>query len=162
MVVWGNHKFKKVGNHELYELNMHLFTWTHIHTGMPKPHQISSRVSLTSLTDNRLVLYVGSCMDDAAAWIFDVESYQWRKYKHKARHNYSKLGFTGIPGLNNDVIIVGKHFKKNLEKTVISVMLEPKSLQQLAVRKIHQCKTNLPWKSLPLSLRCKLLDSLSD
>ena len=141
---------------ELHELNMNLCAWTHIYTFVPASPGFRTSF-LAPPTTNQLMLHGYSDDEEGGfTWILDVnKSYQWRQYpagddEHCFCQEYSS---TGISGLNNDVIIIGGHTDSRSDKPVSSVMLEPKSLQQMAMIIIQQNKTNLPWKSLPHALR---------
>ena len=149
---------------ELYELNMYRLVWTHIHTGTPKPRiftetfqdpMIGSISLLAPVTANQLVLH-GNSVEGKSTWVFDVESKQWRQYPTGVKCDCWSYCCTGACGLNGDVIISEFHQDTGCNKPIFSVMLEPKSLQQLAMVIIHQNKTDLPWQSLPQSLLCKL------
>ena len=151
-------------DNKLYELNMHCMAWTHIHTATPRPHISTSPLfartaTTTSLlapvTTTQLVLH-GHSRDDKKTWVFDVDSYQWREYRTAPKCYCIAYCCTGASGLNSDAIVFGVHTDMGCNKSIFSLMLEPKSLQQLAMRIIHQNKTNLPWTCLPPPLRCKL------
>ena len=140
---------------DLCELDLNSLTWTHIHTRMPSPQICGCESSLNWLQDNLLVLH-----DRSSTWILDVESYEWRPHHEIARCSCLS-NYTCTPGVNSDVIIlVGGHKGKECDAHVYSVSLEPKSLEQLAMRIIHQYKNDLPWTRLPLSLRRKLTGAL--
>ena len=89
--------------------------------------------------------------------ILDVESYKWRPHDD-VRTCYclrdSMTHYSGTAGINNDVIIlVGDRTHMECNKHIFSVTLEPKpkTLQQLAMRIIHQYRTDLLWETLPPS-----------
>ena len=149
---------------ELYELNMHQLARTRIHTDVPKPQIFSESFQdpeihpislLVPVKANQFVLH-GHSTKGKSTWILDTESYQWRQYPMGAKCYCIISWYTGAPGLNSDVIIFGIHNDTRCSKPVFSVMLEPKSLQQLAMRMIHQYRTSLLWTSLPPPLRRKL------
>ena len=60
-------------------------------------------------------------------------------------------------GLNTDVVIIGglKEYTQSIYNSTIHVMLEPKSLQQLAVQTIDKNKALIPWQGLPNNLIAK-------
>ena len=138
-----------VCKNKLYELNMESLVWTHIRTSI----QISKSFrtsSLTPLSQNRLVID-GCSSEGRSTWIFDVESDRLRQFPASAKCYCFLFPATGTSGLNGDVIILGGH-KTPCNKRDFSVMLEPKSLQQFAMRIIYKYEKDLPWKNLPLML----------
>ena len=148
-------------DHELYELNMQRLTWTHIHTSISKPQVLTAPRAicatsplLTTITTNHLLLH-GQSRDGKDTWMFDVESYQWREFRTETCYCIF-YRCSCVSGLNSDVIVLVAHTDIRCNKSIYSLMLEPKSLQQLAMRIIHQNKTNLPWTYLPPQLRRKL------
>ena len=145
---------------ELYELNVYSLEWTHIHVDTPRPGRFGTS-SLTPLTYNKLLLH-GDLHKAHSTWILDVESYRWRQYQEEAKCDCVP-SYTGIPGLNNDaIIVVGGHVENDCDTDFFSVTLEPKSLQQLAITIIYEHKASLPWTSLPSSLRCKLMGTVCE
>ena len=146
---------------ELYELNMNSLAWTHIHNFLPTPRGFRKSF-LVPLTANQLALHSHS-HEGRSTWILDVnESRSYisaRPYPAAEECYCLQYSCTGTCGLNNDVIIlrVGGHVSDRCTKPVFSVMLKPKSLQQLAMTIIHQNKKDLPWRSLLPPLICKRL-----
>ena len=154
----------------LHELNMHSLVWTHIditkswRKGFINPH-VSERpfkwyISITPITNSELAL-VGydSNKKRTFTWILDVESHTCRMHMNETE-NRSQWGLnhTGTPGLNNTVILLGgEPSSQETNNSMFSVMLEPKLLQQLALKAIHQHKNVLQWKSLPRKLIHKLI-----
>ena len=145
---------------DIFELTMHSLTWTHIQTIQPG---IRARISftLTTLTNNQLVLHggnIGSHMCSEAlsdTWIMDLTSYSWRQYK--SRKDHARVRHTASVGLNNNVIIIGgteDNCKPNSEsyQNVFHVMLEAKSLQQLAAQIIYKYHNEINWNCLPNKL----------
>ena len=151
-------------NDELYELNMHQLAWTHIHTSKPKPQiygeaPVDFRTDhfslLVPVTANQLVLH-GHSEKGKSTFVFDVDSNRFFQTDMKC---YCALScYTGARGLHSQVIIFGIHNGPRCDKPIFSVMLAPKTLQQLAMRIIHQNKMDLPLTSLPPSLTMKLAD----
>ena len=135
-------------HNDLHELNMDTFQWTHIDISLRG--YLDPDCSLTPITSSKLVLQYGG-----TTWIIDVLSHEWRKYRR--RHTcclYNTIGFTA---LNSNAIILGCplpfHGQQNVCNPIYSVMLDPKSLQQLAMKTIHRHREILPWNSLPSSLK---------
>ena len=149
---------------ELFQLNMSTLAWTRIETSTPKPEAIGA--GLTPITEKQLVLYGGSV---ESVQILDVGSYTWKKHSAVQRGIGSRLHYrTGITGLKSNVTIIGvfpvatrsrKLSRKQSSSLSRSVMLEPKSLLQLAIKIISENKNELPWKCLPESFRCKMMDT---
>ena len=141
--------------YELYQLDMLSLTWTQIQTGEPKPRG-RTFCSLNALTDNMLVLHGGRIpFTDhlfSDTWIMDVTSLTWRK--HSVTKDNPRCTHTGSSGINNDVIIIGGIGGISFAGAKISVlckdafhvMLEPKSLQQVALKTVHEHQAKLPWK----------------
>ena len=137
----------------LYTLSMHSFTWTRIETTMPKPIR-NSKASLTPISASQLLSYGGFSQDISdknltLSWIFDIQSRQWKQ--HPIAETYHRWNHTGITGLNSRVIILGGG------NTISVVILEPKSLEQLAIQRIYKHRSKLPWKKLPKKLTCKIM-----
>ena len=138
-------------NDELSELDMHSLVWTHIETSFPRPPN-TLKVSLTPITGNLLILH-RSFGKEQFTWVLDVQSYTWREHWNSgnkvSRH-------TGTAGLYNNVILLEDNLmdpdETGMVSPVVSVMLEPKSLQQHAMTTIHKNRTTLPWKTLPPQL----------
>ena len=143
---------------ELYQLNLLSLTWIHIPTGMK---QICRLPFLTPLRDNLLALLDhGSSNKIHTTWILDVDSCKWRPH-HEVVGFYSLSRYSSTPGVNNDAtILVGGYNGQICETDLFFAMLQPKSLEQLAMRIIHQNRNELPWKSLPPSLRRELTVTL--
>ena len=137
---------------ELYQLLLNCLTWIQIHIGMPKP-QICKLPFLTPFGDNQLALldHDGSNKIHTTG-ILDVESYKWRQH-HEVVGFYCLSRYSSTPGVNNDAtILVGGYNSETCDMNLFFPMLQPKSLEQLAMRIIHQNRNDLPWKSLPPSL----------
>ena len=152
---------------ELYQLNMVSLTWTEIQTGQVKP-PYRTRCSLTSVTENRIVLHGGECTSHESlkdTWILDLSSLSWKRYE--ASKGVSRTGHTGTACINTNIIIIGGNMStrdengiltyKQLYSDAFSVKLEPKTLQQVAIQKIYHHRDVLPWKVLPNSLKARLL-----
>ena len=150
--VWLHGGHTGVGwENKLYELSMNSFSWTHICIEIPRP-LVSGKSALASLSDNHLVIHLhGGSHQGRSIWIFDVESYQLRQSPGDVKCYQQQFPSTGTRGLNRDAIILGGHHIPKFT-SVFTVMLEPKRLQQLAMRIIHQHKKDLHWKSLPPQL----------
>ena len=144
---------------DFFQLNMHSFTCTQIQTGEPSP-QARRMCTLTRITDNQLVLHGGLTVDPDVrtlndTWIIDITSYSWRPYTSsidRVRNDHA-----ATLGLNSHVIIIGGY--KDICDTddvyydnIFHVMLEPKSLQKLALHTVYKNQPELPWKGLPNKL----------
>ena len=146
---------------ELYYLNMNSLSWTLIWPLIPQiwPPVVAA-ASLTPVADSQLVLH-GGTSETGSSWIFDVKSRSWSR--HLATDDHDCHHSTGTTGLNGYVVVVGGirwSPWSHAYSPVFCVMLEPKSLQQLAVRAIHQHETPLNLKCLlPSSLRQKIISA---
>ena len=151
-------------NSDLYELNMLSFAWTKIETTMPRPNG-RRQASFIPISSSQLVLYGGNGYQDehdqnlTVPWIFNVQLHTWKQ--HPMAECYLRKDHTCITGLNSSAIILGgktsrgsQHQRKS---TIFYVRLEPKCLQQLAIQMIYKHKSELPWKSLPKNLTCKIM-----
>ena len=142
---------------DLHQLNMVTLIWTEIETGHVKPQKCYT-CSLNAITEHQLLLHGGlsstyQSLNDT--WIFDLLSLSWRQYP--ASRNPPRNGHTGTSSINSSVIITGGlHQDSNITyhvcNDVITLRLEPKSLQQMAVWTIYQHRDVLPWKLLPYQL----------
>ena len=142
----------------IFELAMHSLTWTQLQTGQLCP-QVRASCTLTALAGEKLVLHGGFGDPDrfSDTWIMDLSSHSWKLYTSQKDHD--RWYHTGSLGPNNDVIILCG-FKKQSDDEVYSntfhVMLEPRCLQQLALKLICKHQDQLPWKLLPAKLISKL------
>ena len=139
--------------HDLHELNMHSCTWTIIETQQMQPQAYVSCI-LSTMSENKLVLHGGKndnwkTLSDT--WILDLETETWKQYSSDTPRSCH----TGSQGINNSVIIIGgilgidymdQH--ESVYKPIFFILTELKSLQQLAMQKIHKHHTVLPWKYL--------------
>ena len=143
---------------DFYELDMLSFLWTQIKTGILRPLEETVKATLTPIQDSQLALYGGMFATSGSTWIFDVESYTWRTHQDM----YQQYNHSGLTGLNGDVIILGGflnhvHDHDTVYKPFVNVRLQPKSLQQLAMRIVYENRTDLTWESLPPKLIRKMM-----
>ena len=147
--------------YDLYKLNMHSLTWTQIDIDRPKV----SHALFTVTTSNQLVLHGLSpsgqgILRPLETWILDTGSSKWKQFPVSEECTLICL-YTATTGLNNDVIMVYNHSHScKSENSILPVLLEPRSLQQLSMRIIHEYSGELPWESLPQTLICKLMGKL--
>ena len=146
----------------LRHLDMNSLIWMNIQTTEPKP---SMRIygSLTVIGNTQLVLhgkyedYIGKDMSDT--WIFDLSSVSWRKFTGTVEENPVRSCNTCTPGINNSAIIIGGWYyglRARDPLMNVHVMLEPKSLQQIAMKTVYKNKTTLSCEVLPRKLRSLL------
>ena len=140
---------------DFHELSMDSFQWTHIDTSIPE--LVNLGWTLTPITTNQLAVHHGNCN---ITWIFDVLSHKWRKYHRK--HSCCLYSVTSTTGLNSNAMFLGSGGQQNVYNPVFSVMLEPKSLQKLAMKTIHRHRETLPWNSLPSSLKKKMMSTVTN
>ena len=149
----------------LFVLNMDSLTWSEIKTQSPTRY---SFFTLTAITDSQLALYndMRSAKNGISdPWIFDIPSRSWKQYTMTA--DRARCGHTATTGLNSVIIIGGdRYYDNKINRTyryngfvspVFHIMLWPESLQQLAMKTIHQHKTELPLESLPQKLLCRIM-----
>ena len=149
---------------DFFMMNMDALFWTMLITNQPYPGPCFG-MSLTSVTANHLVLYVGyhGSLALNEAWIFDADHGVWTKYTKFKDH--TRYDHTGTRGLTNSVFISGGPIlcdTKKVHKRTFHLMLEPKSLRQLAMHTIYQHKDMLPWKCLPSKIINRLMDPAED
>ena len=145
---------------ELYELNMLDLIWTQIQTGHPKP-QSRAISTLNGVSGSKLVLHGGHdapCWALNDTWILDIPSQTWRQYRSNTDH--ARWDHTSTVGVNDCSVIIGG--AKGDDDTydyyscLFFIMLEPRSLQQLAMQMIFKHRVELPWQHLPNKLRALL------
>ena len=151
-------------NNDFYELNIHSFGWTKIESTIPRAKG-RKKASLTSISASQLVLYGGYNGNHRdknlrVPWIFDVQSHTWRQ--HFTTETHHRWGHTGITGLNRRAIILGGKItpcegSQQQKDIMISVVMEPMKLQQLAIQIIYIHSSKLPWENLPKKLICKIM-----
>ena len=151
--------------HDLHELNMHSCIWTLIQT---QQMQLQAHMSctLSMISDDKLILHGGRNFGDrkfSDTWMLDLPTRTWRQYTSGT--NTPRSSHTGSRGINNSVVIIGgipgiskgdRHRHQARYKSIVHVLTEPKSLQQLAMQRICKHHTVLPWKHLPRKLRVLL------
>ena len=151
---------------ELYQLDMSTFTWTVIVTEHLKP-QGRFQCSLNSVTNNHIVLHGGRSFPSGKdssfknTWIMDLASQSWKLFEGDQDQDQDeyRFGHTGSLGLNNDVIHVGgRNGVQVLCKHNFHMMLEPMTLQKIALKTAYKHLRELKCKKcLPKAL-LKLMD----
>ena len=147
---------------DFFMMNMNSLFWTIINTNQPNLGPRCALI-LTAMTDSQLFLHGGYTQTQIFSdmWIFNVENGVWSQYTlFKGSTRYR----TGIRGLTSSVFIIGGRymtFEKRYTPT-FHFMLEPKSLQQLAMYIIYQHKDVLPLELLPSKLINQLLGPAED
>ena len=142
---------------ELFELTMQSLAWTQIglQTVQPRPEP-RCLCTLTAVTNNRLVLHGGLGNEETLSdtWIMDLTSHSWRQYTSGKDH--ARTHHTGSLCFNNNLIIIGGykelHDKYDANDNIFRVLLEAKSLQQLAVQTIYKHEDELNLNYLPKKL----------
>ena len=136
---------------------MNSFIWSRIETsGLIRylgPTDVD--LSLTPVTVNQLVFLTDSEFNGIIR-IFNVQSHTWRE--RLGTHIGRDYGHTGTTGLHGSAIILGAYIQPDDKayNPVITVRIEPKSLQQLAIQMIYQKVEPILWKMLPKKLTCKM------
>ena len=148
---------------DIYELDMLSHTWTHIHTGPTKPPG-RFLSSLTKLSENQLILHGGDNLKGelfSGTWVMDLSSYTWRRLSSSIDH--FRAAHKGCFSMNRNVVIFGGYMEpgsqemhKKSYKATFHIMLELKSLQQLAMKTIYLQRDELPWMDLPPRLITQL------
>ena len=144
----------------MYVLDMHSVTWSRIETtGLIRRHR-HDRASLTPATINQLVFHDYSDIRTGVTWICDVQSHTWKKHlENKVEFDHDHKGMTGLHGCT---IILGQFVQPDGRKynPVITVRLEPRSLQQLAMQTIYHKVDPALWEMLPEKLTWVLNNKL--
>ena len=143
---------------DLFQFHMSSHIWTQIESGQIKPACMTIiTYSLTAISETELILmnvfWVG--YTNIAVWIMDLTSQSWKQYTsprdHRRHHN------AAVSGVNRSVIVTGGFGASIGSYTpTYHLMLEPKSLQQLATKTIYNQRSVLPWKCLPTKLIVRL------
>ena len=151
--VYGGYSFDRGWKqlNDVHELDLSSITWTLIETSLPGP---LVACSFNAVGETKLVLngHIKSFELPQHTWILDLTSMSWRHWTSEDRCTLG-LSHTGCNGLNNSVIFVDleaddeDNSPQNNDKHVFNMMLEPKTLQQVATRMIHKYKHELPWQS---------------
>ena len=90
--MFGGHNAVGTIFNNLYELNMHSFTWIRIQTDQTRP-QGRYGSTFNSVFDSQLVLHGGAAKSNNTSvslndtWIFDLLLQSWRQYKFSAYHH---------------------------------------------------------------------------
>ena len=142
---------------DVHELNMSSCTWTMVQiNGQTKPPGVLY-CTMNAIADRQLVLHGGRKQvrkASADTWILDLQSHTWRRYTSDC--DCARQSHTGIVGLSSYVIICGGAIDPNeghdVDTTTFHLMLEPKSLHQLAMKTVFKNKGALRWADLPNKL----------
>ena len=149
---------------DIYQLDMHSLVWTKMQASVQKPSLKTFISSFTAISNRQLLLqvnFVGAYgMIASEGWVLDTLSASWRKHATALKDKHPRMCNTATPGINNTIIIIGGHDPNDhsdsgsrYHRDTLHVMLEPKSLQQLAVKTIYKLKAELPCEALPKSLQ---------
>ena len=140
-----------------FQLDMKSYTWTQTRTNNKIPNSFSS---LAAISNTQLVLHVDTAPHDTSdIWIIDLPSSTWRQFSSK---DESRCHQTCSAGVNRCAIIIGGVWPpeepelQQTSKVVFKVMLEPKSLKQLAMKIIYNEQDELEWMCLPPKLIAEL------
>ena len=138
------------------DIKSHTWTQTLINNKIPNPY---SFCCLVAISNTQLVLHM--CIDLTPpekndTWIIDLSSSTWKHYTIRdERRTYQ----TCSAGVNKCAVIGGAQDfiePQQASKVIFEVMLEPKSLQQLAMKIIYNEQDVLPWMCLPPKLIVQL------
>ena len=140
----------------LFQIDMHSQMWTQIESGQVKPDCINC--SLTAISETELILVNENWGGSGYAWIMNLTSHTWKLYTPQRDHRHPDHAVA--LGVNRNVIITGgshdHEARGSRYPSTCHVMLEPKSLQQLAMKTIYNQRSVLPWKCLPKKLIVRL------
>lgn len=155
------------GRDDLYELDMHSFTWTHIEaTGLRFDGQLS--MSLIPATVNKLIFYGNNKYRESFIRIFDLQSHTvksitWKELSETKVSSDSDC--TSMTGLSGNAVILGEFIqlkgqtynpKGQTYNPIINLRLQRKSLQQLAMQTMYHKVDSSLWEMLPKKLKGRL------
>ena len=150
--------------HDLHELDMRSYTWTLIQTQQKQSFAFSF-CTLSIMSDDKLVVhggYTANMKRSSHTWILDLETKTWKRYTSNV--DFPRSNHTSSRGINNSVVNIGGFQGINgwyqttstMYKTTFHILLEPKSMKQLAMQNVYKHHTLLPWKCLPRKLKVLL------
>ena len=146
--------------HDLLKLDMNSLIWTKIPCEQTIPQLINASL-LHGSADGKLILHGQNIenvlTETTITHILDLPSLSWRKYTG-IDHITSEQ--RGISGLNCSVFIGGSFDEGEdyIDKCTLFLRLEPKSLQEVAMKTIYDHKATLSWQLLPNKLRSSIKD----
>ena len=141
---------------DFFKFDMPSKTWTCIQTTQAKP-QVRLWSTLTAISDRQLVCHGGESMrfpPVTDTYIVDLPSNTWR-YRKSVRDN-ERCNHSASLGVNKNIIIVGGRSSLGQPTPTFHLMLEPKSLKQVAMKTIYNHRKVLPCKNLPSKLIMQL------
>ena len=140
---------------DLYELNMSSLIWTHILSGPPAPKGCYAS-ALNNISGSKRVLHGGGDVNRVVndTWILDIPSLTWKQYKSNTDH--VRWYHSSPVGVNGCSVIIGGTMERQDRyddySTLFLIMLEPRSLQQLAIQMILKHRAELPLHNFPRKL----------
>ena len=141
---------------DLFELSMHSLTWTMIQTSLIRPEG-RDLCTLSMISDGKFLLHCGRDSTYkmlSETWMMDLTSSTWRRYRHFS--DQPRIDHTATRGISETVVIAGGFSLQEIYQTTFHVSLEPKPLQQLALKIICKHQTALSWECLPPKLTALL------
>ena len=137
-------------------------TWTLVQTQQMQPLAYSL-CTMSIISDDKLIMhggYITTVERSSDTWILDLETKAWKRSTLGADFPHSN--HTSSRRINNSVVNIGGFQGINganqttMYKTTFHILMEPKSLKQLAMQNICKHHTVLPWKCLPRKLKVLL------
>ena len=142
---------------DFFQLDMESYTWTSIRTSQIAPGKCRG-ASLSAISETQLVLHGNiSSYNVIETWIIDLPSYTWKQHSSKENHRGCYYAHTSSSELNRSLTIIfckTQNFQEHPFKH--RLVLESKSLQQLAMQVIYNHRRELPWEDLPSNLIAQL------
>ena len=149
---------------DFYMLSMSNVSWTQIQTKGLMP--ALKKISLNFITDTKLVFrgiptseinkLLSSCK--TVTWILDVTDMSCGECTASSTDRVYRSGQTCTSALCGSVLIIGGAIGTTFQDP-FCIRLEPKCLQQLAMKIIFSHQKTLPWKHLPHKLICTIMSS---
>ena len=160
--IYGGHCTRDGNLDDFFELNLLSRTWNEIQTEQITPRYLPC---FSAISDRQLLLHGGCNLSTLRdTWIMDLSSHTWKKLPVKVKINRNPEMYdphwSCCRGVNKSVVIFGDLTRnKDPNQRNIStfhVMLEPRSLQQLAMKLIYNLRDVIPWQRLPRKLISQL------
>ena len=147
--LFGGHNSNRRSLGDLFQIDVYLYIWTQIESLKIKPNWLTSNSSLIAVSETELVLvddrYEGMCYGSDVK-IIDLTSQSWKQYTLHTDHR--RYHSAVVSGVNRSVILTGGYKDDDAHgsdyTSAYHLMLEPKNLQQLAIKIVYNQRSVLP------------------
>ena len=127
---------------DLHQLNMTTLVWTRIQTVGPTTPGERYFHTFTALPkENKLILY-GGCpqKESGQPWILDLSSLSWEKLEGSSDDGRQ---FHSATAVKSSIIIIGGEYDRKRCSNVFTIIHQPMSLENLALRTIHRKRNQI-------------------